>query len=261
MWLLRIIAGFAVIFFVFEGIANLLYAVGIMRPAAFYITAAFALAAAFAVECILFRQTIEKAWHALGLGRPEWRAIAFAAGISLVMFAGYPVLSALTGATFPWPDAWLLMFLGVFVMNGIAEEVMVRGFLFGHLRENYSFWRSVVLVALFHGAAHIPILITEGPIVGISAIAVALVSGPPFAWLYERAGKTIWAGAIVHFAADTVVVLIPSAAMTNPAMQAATLGWLLVVAVVPYLAFFLRPRKANTIPAQPAIETLTAEAK
>lgn len=195
---------------------------------------------AFAVEWALFKQSFREAFQALGLGRPVWSAVAMAAAISGLMFLGYPLLTVLTGAQFPWPTNWLPMFLGVFVMNGIAEEMMVRGFLFRHLRLGRSFWRTVAMVALVHGAAHIPIIMEAGPLVGATAILVALVSGVPFAYLFERGNNTIWAPALVHFAADTVLVLIPSSAMSHPTMQMATVGWLLIVAVVPYLAFVWR---------------------
>lgn len=236
----RIALGFAIIYLVFDGMGRLSLALGIARPTSFYLVAALVLVTAFIVERVLFGQAIQQAFLGLGLGRPVWGALVVALVICAVMLTGYPILSTVTGAQFTLPANWLLMFLGVFVQNGIAEEVMVRGYLFRRLRVGRSFWRAILLVALVHGAAHIPIILEAGPIIGATAIFVALVSGIPFAYLYERGGNTIWAPALLHFTADTVLVTIPPDGMTNPTMQMATVGWLLLVAIVPYLAFLWR---------------------
>jgi hypothetical protein len=55
-------------------------------------------------------------------------------------------------------------------------------------------WLSVPLIA----STHVPILLTEGPLVGLLAVGSAAVTCVPLAYLWEIGGRTVWAPALLH---------------------------------------------------------------
>ncbi len=62
-------------------------------------------------------------------------------------------------------------------------------------------------------ATHLPVLLTNGVLIGAGAMVVAAVTTIPLAYLYETGGHTIWAPALVHTAIDSFkLVTIPGAA-------------------------------------------------
>jgi hypothetical protein len=91
----------------------------------------------------------------------------------------------------------------------------------------------------------IPILATPGVVVGLSAVLITVVTFAPYAYLFERGRNTVWAPALLHFASDTIKLVIGAGALADPAMQTATLLWLLAIATVPYLMFAIPPRIAG----------------
>jgi hypothetical protein len=50
--------------------------------------------------------------------------------------------------------------------------------------------------------AHVPIIVTSGPVVGAAALLVAAITSVPLAYLFDTGRATIWAPAIVHTAID-----------------------------------------------------------
>jgi hypothetical protein len=66
------------------------------------------------------------------------------------------------------------------------------------LRQSHSFaravWWSVPLIAL----THMPIALTDGWLVGGLATLTAAITCWPFATLWERGGRTVWAPALLH---------------------------------------------------------------
>jgi len=128
--------------------------------------------------------------------------------------------------------------VGVFALHGIAEEVLYRGFLFRRLREGRSFWKAAWLAVIFFTAAHIPILISQGLLVGGMAVLLAVVSSFPFSYMYEKGNNTIWAPAIVHAAIDTVIPILALGPSDNSSTLAVTL-WMAASMIIPYLVFLI----------------------
>lgn len=83
---------------------------------------------------------------------------------------------------------------------------------------------------MLRAAAHLPIL---------AAVATFF----PYAYRFERGRNTVWAVALVHFASDTIKLVLFCGALADPATQTATMLWLVVIAAVPYLAFVAPSRK------------------
>jgi len=240
---IRILIGYAVAYAAFEGTAQL--AASIELSWRQVIIALAGIVAVVAVEVVLFRQGPGRALVLLGLGRPSAWSLLVAGGLSGLLLAAYPVISWLTGARFMLAPGWPILALGIFLMNGIAEEMIYRGYLFRRLREGRTFRRAVLLGIALHAVAHLPILAVAGVVVGLSAVLVSVATFPTYAYLYERGRSTVWAPALLHFTSDTIKLVIAAGALADPAMQTATLLWLVVIAMVPYLMFALPARRSS----------------
>jgi membrane protease YdiL (CAAX protease family) len=150
----------------------------------------------------------------LGLGRSGGRALALAAGVSGLVVLVFPVTAAASGTGIALRPDWPWLLVGVFAFHGLAEEVVWRGVAFRRLREGRSFAAATAWTMPLIAAAHVPIVLTGGPAVGISAMAIAAVTAVPLAYLYETGRNSVWAPALVHTAIDAFkLVVIPAAAL------------------------------------------------
>ena len=81
----------------------------------------------------------------LGFGRPRGRGRRCRAAIGAVMLLFFPLFARATEPRSRLRDGWPLLVPGLFAQGGIAEECLFRGYLFGHLRRERSFWRAAWL--------------------------------------------------------------------------------------------------------------------
>jgi membrane protease YdiL (CAAX protease family) len=188
---------------------------------------------AVVVVVVLWRVPARSAPVAVGLGRPAPRGLLVAAGVVLLCAVGYLLFAPLTGRTLGTPPGWLGLLLGVFLFNGVAEEVAWRGYVFAALRQGRTFWRAVLLSMPLLVITHVPIALNSGWVVGLAAMLVAAVTTLPFAYLYELGGRTIWAPALVHAAVDTFRALTVDPADT----MVFSLYVSAIALVVPLVAF------------------------
>jgi len=180
------------------------------------LTFAATLACAVAVLGLLMRVPVRAAPKALGLGRPAARGMLVAVLVSAACVAVYPLFTVVTGQPVTLKPGWPALVLGLWLINGMAEELAWRGYVFGLLRKGRSFRRAVLLSMPLLAITHIPIVINSGLVVGVLAMIVAAVTTLPLAFLYERGGATVWAPALVHAAIDSFrVVSVPAAATTT----------------------------------------------
>ncbi|MBL8015682.1 MAG: CPBP family intramembrane metalloprotease [Ignavibacteria bacterium] len=240
--LLFIIAGYLILYGVLELAAKQTGDTGNTWNA--LLITACVLLMAILVEIFIFRRRFNDLLSLLGLGKPRVKAIAAALIITMLMFICYPAITAITGYQFRLPAAWLWLAIGVFVFHGIAEEVLYRAFLFRRLREGRSFWKAAWLAVIFFTAAHIPIIVNMGLMVGGMAVLLAVVSSFPFSYLYEKGGNTIWAPAIVHAAIDTIIPILAAGGMNEQSTMAVSV-WMAAAMIIPYTAFLILkvPRK------------------
>jgi membrane protease YdiL (CAAX protease family) len=165
------------------------------------VSATLALASAAAVLA-LGQRCLGVPWRrilaSLGLGRPVLRAVAVAGVVGSAVFLCLPLGAHAVGATVELRQNWPSVLVAVLLFHGLAEELVWRGFVFGHLRRTTTFWRaiagSVPLIAL----THVPIVASDGLAIGTFATLTAAVTCLPFAYLWERGGGTIWAPALLH---------------------------------------------------------------
>lgn len=190
------------------------------------------------VELFLFGRAVPAALRFLGLGSPARRGLLAVALITAVMLAFFPVFAAATGAKLAMRDGWLLMLPGLFGQAGIGEEVLFRGYLFGHLRQTRSFWRAALLSIPPFLIVHLLLFTSMDPMVAIAATLLSVVMSFPLARLYELGGRTIWAPAVLHFVVQGAIKVVVA-----PEAQQTTMGvaWMGAALVLPWLAFALRP--------------------
>ena len=122
--------------------------------------------------------------------------------------------AAVSGTTVALRPDWPWLLVGVFAFHGLAEEVVWRGVAFRRLREGRSFRAATAWSMPLVAAAHVPIVLTMGPAVGLGALAVAAVTAVPLAYLYETGRRSVRAPALVHTAIDAFkLVVLPAAAL------------------------------------------------
>jgi membrane protease YdiL (CAAX protease family) len=199
------------------------------------LTLAAVLCAAAVTERLQTRSDRAVIRERLGLGRPGLPALVAATAVSLLVLSVHPLMASLTGGTVALRPGWPWLLLGAFALHGLAEELVWRGFLFRRLREAHRFWPAVWRSMPFIAAAHVPIVLTSGPVVGLGAVLLAAVTSVPLSYLYEWGRRTLWAPALVHTAIDSFkVVEIPADTTTfSLALIAVSLGAPLLVFVLP----------------------------
>jgi membrane protease YdiL (CAAX protease family) len=223
------------------------------------IPALVALAAAVAVlaigERVVYRTAPRSIPVALGFGRPVGRALVAAGGVSLAAIAALIGGAALLGIPLELRAGWPMALLGVLIFHGLAEETVWRGFAFAHLRSGRTFRQAVLFAMPLIALTHVPIVLSNGPLVGGLAMVSAAVTCLPLAYLWERGGRTIWAPALVHASVDLWQLLTPGFPMQL------SLVVLVISIVVPLLAFVFGDRFFDRAPAlapAPAIDPATA---
>ena len=147
---------------------------------------------------------------------------------------------------------WVL--LGAIALNGLAEEALFRGFVFGHLRQaGHSFRRAGFVSLAIFGAVHLFLFASNPFIVARLATLLAVTAAFPFAFLYERAGRTIWAGVLLHVAAHAFRLID----IAEDQMLAVGSAWIVLQFGAVFLVFafrnnLLRLRAPRIGPKQPA---------
>jgi membrane protease YdiL (CAAX protease family) len=134
----------------------------------------------------------------LGLGRPPARAIVAATLVGAAVFVTYVAGSAAMGIELELRSNWPVVLVGVLLFHGLAEELVWRGYVYGHLRQTNSFRGAVLRTVPLIALTHVPIIVGEGLAVGSLAVLSAAVTCLPLAYLYDRGARTVWPPAIVH---------------------------------------------------------------
>ena len=232
----RIVAGAALMFVVLQGGLTLLSPRLDITWTSFIVTAAM-FAVVLAIEGLAFRRTPRQALAALGFGRPNPRALLAAGIISLGLISFFPIYAVVTGTPLVLKSDWLWVLVGAIVLNGLGEETLFRGFVFGHLRQaGHSFRRAGAISMVIFGAVHLYLFTSNPAVVALLATALAMSAAFPFAFLYERSGNTIWAGVIFHVASHAFRL------MAIPDAQALTVAsaWILIQFSAVFFVFAFR---------------------
>lgn len=234
----RLLAGLASVFLIFHFTAA---ALGSDRGQWGLAIAAIVVSATLFAERLLFSPpSIVRR----GLGRPVWRGVAIAAVTGGALIAVAITVAWCAGWTLLWNRAVAPWLPGLFAQAGIAEETLFRAYLFGHLRQGRSFrdaaLRSVVPFAL----VHVLLFWTMPWPIALMSVALAIVTSFPLAYLFELAGSTIWAPALLHFVIQGTVKVVTVSSDNGPAFA---LTWMIASAVIP-LAVLTVPRRRSVPP-------------
>ena len=232
----RILAGAALMFAVLQGGLLLLVPIIGQTPAALVVSAGM-LSLALGFERVLFGRATRAALLALGFGRPTRGAIVVSALISVAMLTFFPAYSLITGVPISLRADWAWVLLGAIALNGIAEEALFRGFVFGHLRRaGHSFTRAGLVSMAVFAAVHALLFLWNPFVVAFLAIVLAIAAAFPLAFMYERARATIWGAAIVHVAGHGFrLVDVPEADIT-----AVATAWILLQIAAFFTVFIFR---------------------
>jgi membrane protease YdiL (CAAX protease family) len=227
----RVLLGCALMYLVLQGGLMLLIP-SLDQPSAALVVAAAMFVVAIVIERGFFARDVASGLKALGLGRPTGGAMLVSLILIIGMGAFFPIYSAVTEVPIGLRADWLWVLIGAVALNGLAEETLFRGFVFGHLRQGgHSFWRAGFTSLVIFGLVHLFLLVGNPPEIAILGALVAAVAAFPFAFLYERAGNTIWAGAVLHVGAHFFrLVEIPETEYMTVAMT-----WLVVQVGFPFL--------------------------
>jgi membrane protease YdiL (CAAX protease family) len=233
---LGILAASLVLFAILQGGVTVLAPRLDLTSAALGVTVAMLLVV-IGIERWVYGRDLPAGFRALGYGRARPQAMVAAILIALAMLTFFPLYSLATGTSFALRGDWPWVLLGAVVLNGIGEETLFRGFVFGHLRAGgLSFRRAGALSLAIIGAVHLLLFFGNPPIVALLATALAVAAAYPFAFLFERAGGVIWAGVIVHVAAHAFRLLDLPEAQVIPVASA----WIAIQFGAVFLVFAFR---------------------
>ncbi|MGE0460049.1 MAG: lysostaphin resistance A-like protein [Vicinamibacterales bacterium] len=229
-------AGVAGVFALFHALASVL---GSDRGQAGISVCAIVVAATLAIEWAGFRASAGVAGRALGLGQPSIVGLLAAAGACAALLATVPLYGRATGTSMAVMPGALSLLPGLFAQGGVAEEVLFRSYLFGHLRVGRPFWRAAWLSMLPFSLVHVPLFFTMPWPVALAALVLSVIVSFPLAHLFELGGRTVWPPALLHFVVQGTVKVV---AFPEDAAVAFPLAWMAASAVIPW-AVFLVPRR------------------
>lgn len=238
---MKLFLGLAIVFALFQGTAA---ALDSNYGEAGLLIGVLVVAATLGWERLFFRDSRDSfpaAARFLGLGAPAPRGVVTAASVSILLVLVIPLYARLTGASAELRPGWLGFLPGLFAQAGIAEEILFRGYLFGHLRQGRSFWKAAALSTVPFALVHLYLFFTLDWPVALASVLLAIVLAFPLAHLFELDGGTIWSPALVHFVVQSAlkVTVVEGGPGTLPLL------WIAACGVLPYLVFLVpRPQEA-----------------
>jgi membrane protease YdiL (CAAX protease family) len=185
-------------------------------------------------ERMLFSNSLKETLRAVGFVRARKSTLEVALLVSLPMWAFLPLLAWTTGTAMDLRPEWLSLLLGVVLVNGVTEEVIHRGFVFGHLRRGRSFATAATISAMLFAAQHLYIIVTTGWTTGLASVLLAALLAYPMAFVFERGANSIAGPAILHTSSNAPVMIL---APPEDFMTTALLPHMGVIIVSLYLLF------------------------
>ncbi len=234
----RLVLGLFLVFGLFHGSATILASDRGQRG---ILIAVLVVAATAAAEWFLLRRQLG-AVRQLGLGRPRAKGLLVAGSVACLLWLAAFLFVRARGLTPAFLPGWIALLPGLFAQAGIAEEVLFRGYLFGHLRTGRTFWRAAAASMLPFVAVHLVLFVTMPWPIALASVLLAIVISFPLAYLFELGGDTIWAPALLHFVIQATVKVV----VFSQGAESFALFWMAASAVVPLLVFMVRGRKLST---------------
>jgi membrane protease YdiL (CAAX protease family) len=182
-----------------------------------------------------FKHNAAQGLRAIGYGKPNPRAILVAVIIGLIMLAFFPIFSLVTGAQITLKADWLWILVGAIALNGIGEETLFRGYVFGglHREAGLSFRQAGFISMAIFAAVHLLLFVGNPFFVGFLGTLVAVSAAFPMAYLFERGNNTIWAPVVLHVATHMIRLVD----ISQPQYLTAVAIWLLLQIGMVFLVF------------------------
>ena len=245
---LRLLLGLLVIFGLFQWSA---VALGSDRGQAGLLVGVLVVAGTIAFERLLFGERAFSAARTLGLGVPHAKGLFVVVGIGVLLGLVVCLFVPASGASVDLFPGWIALVPGLFAQAGIAEEILFRGYLFGHLRRGRSFWRAAAISMPPFVGVHLLLFLTMPWPVALAAVVLAVVLSFPLAHLFEVGGGTIWAPALLHFIIQGTVKVV---VLSGGGSSSFPLVWMLASTLLPLLSLLV-PRPSATLSNPPAVST------
>src|SRR4029453_17358229 len=121
----------------------------------------------------------------LGLGRPRVRGMVAAGSVAWLLLIVALVFVRARGLAPAFYPGWISLLPGLFAQAGIAEEVLFRGYLFGHIRVGRTFWRAAALSMLPFVAVHLVLFFSMSWPIALASVVLAILISFPMAYLFE----------------------------------------------------------------------------
>jgi membrane protease YdiL (CAAX protease family) len=171
------------------------------------VPALVAIGATIACEARISGRPLRECMRAVGFRSPRPGQLRVV-GLALIpIAASYAVIFALLRVPFETEAMLPLVIAKYAIAQGIAEEVLFRGFAFRHLRAGRTFGRAALLSAVIFAAVHLTNLLkgmTAEVVIGMAISTVyAFVLAFPFALLFERGGGSLAGVSLLHFVIDS----------------------------------------------------------
>lgn len=165
------------------------------------------IAAIFVAERLLFSGSVRESLRSLG-ARPSRGAMLPIVLLAIVpMWLFLPLLAWWQNAAVALKPQWLLVFAGVVLVNGVAEEAIHRGFVFGHLRAGRSFAAAAAISAALFGAQHLYLIVTNDWMIGVASVVLALLLAYPLAFVFERSGYSLLGPSLLHTSSNAPALI------------------------------------------------------
>jgi membrane protease YdiL (CAAX protease family) len=204
---------------------------------------AWGVGATLAAERLLFSRTWLQAWQAVGFVQARLPTLIIVLLVSLPMWLFLPFLAWVKDVPIRLQPDWPVLLVGVILVNGIAEEVIHRAFVFGHLQQERSFRQAATLSALLFAAQHLYLVFSIGWISGLASVLLAALLTFPLVYSYACGGNSLGGPAILHTSSNAPMLIL---ALPQSFQVTALLPYMGVVLVSIYLVFALYRIPART---------------
>ena len=158
-------------------------------------------------------------WKSIGLGKPTLPNLAYAVPGYVVYFLALVGILAIFSVLVPGLNfdqdqevgfksaqglSLGLVFVSLVILPAFVEEILVRGFLYGGLRNKLPKLRAALITSIIFAVAHLQLSSGSPPlwVAAIDTFVLSLV----LIGLREKTGN-IWAGVVVHFAKNSLAFL------------------------------------------------------
>ena len=189
-----------------------------------------------------FSSTLHEAVRTLGFVPARAAIVIAVLLVSIPMWIFLPLFAWGSGAGVTLKPNWPALLAGVVMVNGITEEVIHRGFVFGHVRDGRSFAAAATVSSLLFAAQHLYLIVTMGWAVGLSSVLLAAFLAYPMAWVFERGGRSLVGPAILHTNTNTPAIIL---ALPEHLMATALVMHMGVILVSVYMVFLVRSGAPN----------------